>query len=150
MEQRLSQVEAQINDVQNDVKKVNTELGKLNLNQALYEEKQSNRAEILTSKVGELRDTGEILRKLIEEQNSREQKRIEEASAYRRQREEQERQASLARQQWAQQLLSPQTIVLVLAIFLSILGVRLPDIAHFTGALQPAPTAPAPISTEQP
>ena len=78
------------------------------------------------------------------------EEREKEAREYRIRREDLEAQADLAHKQWLKSLVNPQTIVIVVAIALSLMGTRVADIqqvAAMVGTpiqLQPQPL-PAPL-----
>jgi chromosome segregation ATPase len=64
------------------------------------------------------------IKTLIQERIEMDRERERDAREYRQQRETIEREASLARQRWAQSLLTPQTLIIVLAVILSLMGVK--------------------------
>lgn len=76
-----------------------------------------------TSKTAQF-EIKELLQRRIQIDEDREK----DAREYRQEREKIEREAELSRQKWARSLVNPQTIIVIIAIVLSLFGVKLTDI----------------------
>ena len=63
---------------------------------------------------------------------SADEKRAEESRKYRAEREKQETEVQLQKQQWLQSILTPQTIIMIIIVIASIFGVKGLDMMEAT------------------
>jgi len=71
------------------------------------------------------------IKTLIQERIEIDRGREKDAREYRQQRETLEREAAIARQRWVQSLLTPQTLIIILAVILSLMGVKAGELMWF-------------------
>jgi len=121
-EQRISSLEADIGDFK-------IELAQITVKLDASEARAFDRFNVLSTAQVEVKD---ILKA-----------RDDEAREYRRQRERQEYEANKDRQKWVRSLISPQTIMILFAVLLSMLGMRAADIQAMSELIgAPLPGAP--------
>tara|TARA_R100000654_G_scaffold41454_1_gene67568 strand:+ start:174 stop:617 length:444 start_codon:yes stop_codon:yes gene_type:complete len=121
-ERRISNLETDVSALKLDVSKISYQL-----------DSQAERAEerhgILSTQQIRMMDLLEL--------------RDRENKEYRERREQQEKEAAAAHAQWVRSLVNPQTIVIILAILLSLMGTRVADVqemAAMVGTPLPVPT----------
>jgi len=114
---RVDRLETQVNSVQGEVNNMAIELAKLNLSVSHLETSSSERFKAQKIYHDELKT-------LLEQQRSDLVRRDEESKSYRLAREDRE----ASKQRWLQSIISPQTIIIILAIIAGMLGVRISDI----------------------
>ena len=78
------------------------------------------------------------IKSLIQERIEMDRERERDAREYRQQRETLEREAAIARQRWAQSLLTPQTLIIILAVILSLMGVKAGELMWFAESVSGA------------
>ncbi len=120
-ERRISNLETDVSTLKLDVSKISYQL-----------DSQAERAE---ERHGVLATQQIRMMDLLET-------RDREAKEYRVRREEQEKEAAAAHAQWVRSLVNPQTIVIILAILLSLMGTRVADVqemAAIVGTPLPVP-----------
>ena len=121
-ERRITNLETDVSTLKIDVSKITYQLD----NQA---ERAEERHGVLATQQIRMMD-------LLEEKDK-------EAKEYRERRELQEKEAAAAHAQWLRSLVNPQTIVIILAIILSLMGTRVADVqemAAIVGTPIPVPT----------
>tara|TARA_R110000824_G_scaffold201702_6_gene385859 strand:+ start:366 stop:740 length:375 start_codon:yes stop_codon:yes gene_type:complete len=114
---RVDRLETQVNSVQGEVNNMAIELAKLNLSVSHLETSSSERFKAQKIYHDELKT-------LLEQQRADLVRRDEESKSYRLAREDRE----ASKQRWLQSIISPQTIIIILAIIAGMLGVRISDI----------------------
>ncbi len=124
---------ARVIALETDVNKLKVDTSKLQLTLDHLDDRQQERFTTLCTAQIELK---EIMKARI----ATEEKRADEARKYRAEREKQEANAQLQKQQWVQSLLTPQTIVMILVILAGLFGVKGLDMMNATGV--PTETPP--------
>jgi len=137
IEDRLDQHGRRISNLEGDVSSLKIDVSKIGLVLDHHADKAEERHGILSTQQIRMMD-------LLEE-------REKDARDYRIRREELEEEAKIAHKQWIKSLVNPQTVVIILAIALSLFGTRLADVqqvAEIIGTpipqqlLQPQPPLP--------
>ncbi len=136
IDQKLREDRKRIIALETDVGGLKVEVGKISVNLDQSEKRASERHEATKTAQFEIKD---LLKRRIEIDEEREK----DAREYRQEREKLEREHTLHREKWKQSLVTPQTIVIVLAIILGLFGVQAAD-------LMMLPTAAAPQTTQDP
>ena len=134
MEDKVKQNTARIISLEGDVNKLKLDTSKLQLTLDHQEERQKERFDTLCTAQIELK---EIMKARV----AAEELRAQEARKYRAEREKQEAQANLDKQKWIQSLLTPQTMVIILAVLAGLFGVKGIDMMSVP-AVSPAEEAP--------
>lgn len=116
--QRITMLESEINQVKLDC-------GKLMVTVEHESKSQTERYQNIATQTLELKD-------LIKERMRQDEEREREHREYREKREMAERAAQLNREQWLRSVLTPQTIVIIIAMILSLFGLRMADVAGLT------------------
>jgi hypothetical protein len=133
--QKLREDRKRIIALEGDVSTLKVDVGKISVTLDQSEKRASDRHEATKTAQIEIK---ELLKRRIQVDEEREK----DAREYRQEREKQERDAQLTRQKWAQSLLNPQTIVILLAILMALFGIQAADLVMFTPS--PAPTTAQP------
>ena len=118
---RVDRLETHVNTVQGEVNNMAIEMAKLNLSVSHLETSSSERF-----KAQRIHHTE--LKALMEQQRCELLRRDEEAKQYRLAREQREGTIEVSKQRWLQSIISPQTIIIILAIIAGMLGIRISDI----------------------
>jgi hypothetical protein len=134
MEDKVKQNTARIISLEGDVNKLKLDTSKLQLTLDHQEERQKERFDTLCTAQIELK---EIMKARV----AADELRAQEARKYRAEREKQEAQANLDKQKWIQSLLTPQTMVIILAVLAGLFGVKGIDMMSVP-AVSPAEEAP--------
>jgi hypothetical protein len=140
IEDKVRQNTARIIGLEGDVNQLKLDTSKLQLTLEHQEDRQKERFNTLCTSQIELKD-------IMKARVDADERRAEEARKYRAEREKQEAEASLQKQQWVQSLLTPQTLVVILVILAGLFGVKGIDMMSATGvAVQdnPPPTGSIP------
>lgn len=148
LDDRLDEHGRRISNLEGDVSSLKIDVSKIGLVLTHHAEKAEERHGILS--------TQQI--KMMEVLNERDR----ESREYRTRREEREDKAAAAHAKWVRSLVNPQTVVIILAIILSLFGTRLADIQQVATLLgaplpqralpgQPLPAQPVgtPLPTPQ-
>jgi hypothetical protein len=130
VDQKLREDRKRIIALETDVGGLKVEVGKISVNLDQSEKRASERHEATKTAQFEIKD---LLKRRIEIDEEREK----DAREYRQEREKLEREHTLQSQQWKQSLVTPQTIIIVLAIILGLFGVQATDLMMFSSS---APT----------
>jgi len=139
LDDRLDEHGRRISNLEGDVSALKLDVSKIGLVLDHHADKAEERHGILSTQQIRMMD-------LLEE-------REKDARDYRIRREELEAEAKIAHKQWIKSLVNPQTVVIILAIALSLFGTRLADVqqvAEIIGTpipqqlLQPQPQQPLP------
>ena len=138
IEDKVKQNTARIIGLEGEVNQLKLDTSKLQLTLEHQEDRQKERFNTLCTSQIELK---EIMKARVEA----DERRAEEARKYRAEREKQEAEASLQKQQWVQSLLTPQTLVIILVILGGLFGVKGIDMMSATGVV--APESPPPTGT---
>ena len=125
---------SRIINLETEVGNLRVETGRISATLSSWEKIASDRHE--TSKTSQF-EIKELLNKRIRMDEEMEKVALE----YREERERLEKEATLSRQRWMQGLLNPQTLIILLAVLLSIFGIRAADIIELP--LSSASTEPA-------
>lgn len=120
--------------LENDVGALKVEVGKISVTLEQSEKRACDRHEATKTAQFEIK---ELLKRRIEIDEERER----DAREYRQEREKAEREAQLNRQKWAQSLLNPQTLIIILAVILGLFGIQIADVFDAATASQ-APQVP--------
>lgn len=135
VDDKISRNAKRIDTLESDVGNIRVELGKVMVTIEHESKSHSERYEHLSTQSMELKD-------IISERIKRDEQRDQRAEKYRRKREQieaearaTEEEARVTRQKWIQGLLTPQTIILIIAIFLSLMGSRLADVMEIAAAI---------------
>jgi len=136
VDQKLREDRKRIIALESDVGSLKVEVGKIGVNLEQGEKRASERHEATKTAQIEIKD---LLQRRIEIDEEREK----DAREYRQEREKVEREAQLNRQKWAQSLVNPQTIVIILAIIMGLFGIQAADLIMFQ------PSTPATAQTPQ-
>lgn len=136
IDQKLREDRKRIIALEGDVSTLKVDVGKISVTLDQSEKRASERHEATKTAQFEIK---ELLKRRIEVDEEREK----DAREYRQEREKAEREAQLTRQKWAQSLLNPQTIVIILAILMGIFGIQAADLMMFNPSPAP-PTAQPP------
>ena len=129
IEDRVKQNTARIITLEGEVNSLKLDTSKLQLTLDHQEERQKERFDTLCTAQIELK---EIMKARV----LADEKRAEEARKYRAEREKQEAEANLQKQAWIQSLLTPQTVVIVLAILAGLFGVKGIDMMQATELIE--------------
>ena len=121
IDQKLRENRKRIITLEGDVGVLKVEMGKVAVTLDQSEKRASDRHEATKTAQFEIKD---LLKRRIEVDEEREK----DAREYRQEREKIEREASLNRQKWAQSLVNPQTLIIILAVVLSLFGIQLADL----------------------
>jgi len=132
--QKLREDRKRIIVLEGEVSTLKVDVGKISVTLDQSEKRASDRHEATKTAQIEIK---ELLKRRIEVDEEREK----DAREYRQEREKQEREAQLTRQKWAQSLLNPQTLIIILAVVLSLFGIQAADL---WGLASPAPTTAQP------
>lgn len=124
IDQKLREDRKRIIALESDVGSLKVEVGKIGVNLEQGEKRASERHEATKTAQIEIKD---LLQRRIEIDEEREK----DAREYRQEREKAEREAQLNRQKWAQSLVNPQTIVIILAIIMGLFGIQAADLMMF-------------------
>lgn len=135
--QKLREDRKRIIALETDVGILKVETGKIAVTLEQSEKRACERHEATNTAQFEIK---ELLRKRIEVDEEREK----DAREYRQSRERLEREASLARQKWAQSLLNPQTLIIILAVVLSLFGLQAADFLTFATTTTQTTDSPQP------
>ena len=142
IEGKLDQHGRRISSLEEDVSTLKLDVSKIGLVLDHHADKAEERHGILSTQQIRMMD-------LLEE-------REKDARDYRIRREEIEEETKLAHRQWIKSLVNPQTIVIILAVVLSLFGTRLVDVQQVAEILgspiprQVLPLQPQPPLPEQP
>lgn len=123
--QKLREDRKRIIVLEGEVSTLKVDVGKISVTLDQSEKRASDRHEATKTAQIEIK---ELLKRRIEVDEEREK----DAREYRQEREKQERDAQLTRQKWAQSLLNPQTIVIILAILMGLFGIQAADLVMFS------------------
>ena len=126
VEHRLEQCEVKLQHLE-------VEMGKLALELEHNEETASQRYEALSTSQLEIKD-------LLKARAQMEEERAKEAREYRARREEIEAAEKAAHKAWIRSLVNPQTIVIIVAVLASMLGLQAAEFGHVLSL--PAADAP--------
>ena len=140
IDQKLREDRKRIIALESDVGSLKVEVGKIGVNLEQGEKRASERHDATKTAQIEIKD---LLQRRIEIDEEREK----DAREYRQEREKAEREAQLNRQKWAQSLVNPQTIVIILAIIMGLFGIQAADLMMFqpsTPATAEPPQEPKP------
>jgi|TARA_R110000751_G_scaffold61807_2_gene128095 hypothetical protein len=135
VDQKLREDRKRIIALEGDVSTLKVETAKIFVTLDQSDIRAGDRHEATKTAQIEIKD---LLKRRIEVDEEREK----DAREYRQEREKLEREAQLTRQKWAQSLLNPQTLIIILAVALSLFGVQVADL----WALTTPPTAQTPQS----
>lgn len=133
--QKLREDRKRIIALEGDVSTLKVDVGKISVTLDQSEKRASDRHEATKTAQIEIK---ELLKRRIEVDEEREK----DAREYRQEREKQERDAQLTRQKWAQSLLNPQTIVIILAILMGLFGIQAADLVMFSASPTTTTTQP--------
>lgn len=137
IEGNLDQHGRRISSLEEDVSTLKLDVSKIGLVLDHHTEKAEERHDILSTQQIRMMD-------LLEE-------REKDARDYRIRREEIEEEAKRAHKQWIKSLVNPQTIVIILAVVLSLFGTRLVDVqqvAEMIGTPIPQRVLPLPAQPQ--
>lgn len=135
---KIKENRSRIINLENDVGNLKVETGKISVNLEHGEKRACDRHEVTKTAQLEIKN---ILQRRVELDKERE----EEARKYRESREQAEREANLSKQKWVRSLLNPQTLIIILAVLLSIFGIRIADVLEVAPGLVPsAPSSETP------
>ena len=132
LDDRLDEHGRRIQTLEGDVSTLKVDVSKIGLVLDHHADKAEERHGILSTQQIRMMD-------LLEE-------REKDARDYRIRREELEAEAKIAHKQWIKSLVNPQTVVIILAIILSLFGTRLADVqqvAEIIGSPIPRQVLPA-------
>ena len=101
-----------IASLEGDVNTLKVDTSKLTLKLDHQEERQQERFNTLCTSQLELKD-------IMKARMDADEKRAEESRKYRAEREKQETEVQLQKQQWLQSILTPQTIIMIIIVFVS-------------------------------
>ena len=118
---RISNHEIRITSLESDMGDVKVDLASIAIKLDASEERAADRFTALSTSSMEVKDILHL--------------RDQEAREYRDRREKVELEASLEHKRWLRSLVNPQTIFIVLAIVLSMLGLRMNDIQVMASAI---------------
>ena len=138
LDQKIRENRSRIIALEGDVGALKVDVGKISVTLEQYEKRACDRHEATKTAQIEIKD---LLKRRIEIDEEREK----DAREYRQEREKIEREAALSRQKWAQSLLNPQTLIILIAVFLSLFGIQMADLWALT-----SPPAAPPQSSQQP
>ena len=131
---RIARLESDVNEL-----KVCT--SNLSLTLEHQDERQQERFTSLSTTQLEIKD-------IMKARMLMDNKRAEDAKAYRKDREKQEADADLQKQKWVQSLLTPQTLIIILVIIGGLFGVKGLDMLDAAGVKLPGePTTEPPTGT---
>lgn len=134
---RLANHEIRISNLESDMSDVKVDLASIAVKLDASEVRAADRFQALSTSALEVK---EIL-----------QQRDREAREYRERREEIELQAQIDHKNWIRSLINPQTIFIVIAILLSMLGLRVNDIQTMATVIgTPLPKPPVEVIVEDP
>ena len=136
IDQKLREDRKRIIALENDVGVLKVDVGKISVTLDQSEKRACDRHEATKTAQFEIK---ELLKRRIEIDEEREK----DAREYRQEREKMEREATLNRQKWAQSLLNPQTLIIILAVVLSLFGIQLADLWALTSPPAATTTQPA-------
>jgi|TARA_S200002703_G_scaffold145096_1_gene139231 hypothetical protein len=114
-----------IASLEGDVNTLKVDTSKLTLKLDHQEERQQERFNTLCTSQLELKD-------IMKARMEADEKRAEESRKYRAEREKQETEVQLQKQQWLQSILTPQTIIMIIIVIASIFGVKGLDMMEAT------------------
>lgn len=135
IDQKLREDRKRIISLEGDVSTLKVETAKIFVTLDQSDIRAGDRHEATKTAQIEIKD---LLKRRIEVDEEREK----DAREYRQEREKLEREAQITRQKWAQSLLNPQTLIIILAVALSLFGVQMADL----WSLATPPTAQTPQS----
>ena len=121
IDQKLREDRKRIIALETDVGGLKVEVGKISVNLDQSEKRASERHEATKTAQFEIKT---LLQRRIDIDEEREK----DAREYRQEREKLEREHTLKSQQWKQSLVTPQTIIIVLAIVLGLFGIQAADL----------------------
>ncbi len=134
IENKLREDRRRIITLEHDVGALKVDMGKVSITLEHAEKRAEERHAGLKTAQLEIRD-------LIQRRIEMDQEREKDAREYRQERERAEREDELARRRWLQNLLTPQTVAMILAVIFSLLGIR-------AGEVMLAEETPAPVVIE--
>jgi len=140
IDQKLREDRKRIIALESDVSILKVDVGKISVTLDQSEKRAGDRHESTKTAQIEIKD---LLKRRIEVDEEREK----DAREYRQARETAEREAQLTRQKWAQSLVNPQTLIIILAVVLSLFGIQAADLWSLAS---PAPTTAQPTQNPQP
>lgn len=117
IENKLREDRRRIITLEHDVGALKVDMGKVSITLEHAEKRAEERHAGLKTAQLEIRD-------LIQRRIEMDQEREKDAREYRQERERAEREDELARRRWLQNLLTPQTVAMILAVIFSLLGIR--------------------------
>jgi hypothetical protein len=133
--ERIRHNSQRIDSLENDVGDIRVEMGKAMVTMEHESKSHTERYQHLSTQSIELKE-------IIAERIKRDEQRELRAEEYRRKREQIEAAAQAldaetraTRQKWIQGLLTPQTIILIIAIFLSLMGSRVADVMEIAAVV---------------
>jgi len=121
IEERVSDNAKRIGSLESEVGNMKVDVGKMAVTVEHESEKQTERYQNIGTQTLELKE-------LMQERLNLDVEREKSNREYRKERERQELDANLAKQKWVQSLFTPQTIVIVMVIILSALGITVADL----------------------
>lgn len=119
--------------IESELNQVKLDCGKLMVTVEHESKSQTERYQNISTQTLELKE-------LIAARAKRDEERDREAREYREERERIEREAQLQRQKYFQSVFTPQTIIILLAMILSLFGLRMADVSGLTGLVSPPST----------
>ncbi len=131
-DQKLRENRSRIIALENDVGALKVDVGKISVTLEQSEKRACDRHAATETAQFEIKD---LLKRRIEIDEEREK----DAREYRQEREKLEREAALSRQKWAQSLLNPQTLIIIIAVVLSLFGIQIADVWDLTSSATTAP-----------
>lgn len=121
IEERVSDNAKRIGSLESEVGNMKVDVGKMAVTVEHESEKQTERYQNIGTQTLELKE-------LMQERLNMDLERENSNREYRKERERQEADASLAKQKWVQSLFTPQTVVIIVVIILSALGITVADL----------------------
>ena len=121
VEERISDNAKSIRSLESEVGNIKVDVGKMAVTVEHESEKQTERYQNIGTQTLELKE-------LMQERLNMDLERENSNREYRKERERQEAEANLAKQKWVQSLFTPQTVVIVMVIILSALGITVADL----------------------
>lgn len=137
---RVKENTQKLNIIETDLNNMKVDVGKLTVALEHESKAQTERYNSINTQSIELKD-------LMKERMRQDEEREREHREYREKREMAEREAQLNRQKWVQSVFTPQTVVIILAMILSLFGLKFAD---FSGAVVGDAAAPKNQVSENP
>jgi len=128
LENKISHNAKRLDVLEGDVSNIRVEMGKVMVTMEHESKSHVERYNNLSTQSLELKE-------LMKARSVREEERDRKAEEYRLKREQIEAQEAADRKKWIQGLLTPQTIILIIAIFISLMGSRAVDVMEIAEAV---------------